>query len=79
MSGRPETLFPLFAAITAVDGIGPKTGQILETAGIARPRDMLFTLPHAGVDRQVRDSIQGQPAPATMTAALASPKCKDID
>ena len=70
MSGRPETLFPLFAAITAVDGIGPKTGQILETAGIARPRDMLFTLPHAGVDRQVRDSIQGQPAPATMTVAV---------
>jgi len=54
MSSRPEILFPLFGAITNLDGIGPKTGQLLSEAGISRPRDLLMTLPFSGVDRGKR-------------------------
>ena len=49
--GRPEVLWPLFGALDQLDGIGPKTAQAMATGGIERPRDLLFTLPYAGVDR----------------------------
>ena len=49
MSTRPEVLFPLFGSLTKLDGIGPKTAQNFETMGIEKPRDLLFTLPYAGV------------------------------
>ena len=58
MSGRPAVLFPLFAALQTLDGIGPKTAQILEGAGVAKPRDMLMTLPQNGIDRQIRASVR---------------------
>ncbi|MFQ1700824.1 ATP-dependent DNA helicase RecG [Loktanella agnita] len=70
MTGRPEVLFPLFGALTALDGIGPKTAQTLEQAGIAKPRDMLMTLPHSGVDRQRRDSIRDVVPPVTVTVQV---------
>ena len=70
MSSRPEVLFPLFGAITGLDGVGPKTGALLEQAGIARPRDLLFTLPHSGVDRHRRASIREVVPPATVTVEV---------
>ncbi|MDU8941894.1 ATP-dependent DNA helicase RecG [Ovoidimarina sediminis] len=57
--GRPEILFPLFADLTGLEGVGPKTAQALEKAGIATPRDLLFTLPYAVVDRRRRETVQG--------------------
>jgi ATP-dependent DNA helicase RecG len=59
MNGRPESLFPLFGALTALDGIGPKTATYYAQMAIEKPRDLLFTLPHSGIDRRVRDSVQG--------------------
>ncbi|WP_458790500.1 ATP-dependent DNA helicase RecG [Yoonia sp. MH D7] len=70
MNGRPETLFPLFAALTNLDGIGPKTAQILEAAGISRPRDLLMTLPVSGVDRGQRASIRDVVPPAVVTVEV---------
>jgi ATP-dependent DNA helicase RecG len=70
MTGRPEILFPLFGALTKLDGIGPKTAQIFETAGITKPRDLLFTLPLSGVDRHRRASIREVVAPAVATVAV---------
>jgi ATP-dependent DNA helicase RecG len=70
MSGRPEVLFPLFGDVTRLDGIGPKTAQFLEVMGIARPRDLLYTLPHAGVDRRLRASIRDVVLPAVVTVAV---------
>jgi len=49
MSGRPEVLFPLFGALTKLDGVGPKTAQTLTDAGVRNPRDVLMTLPLSGV------------------------------
>lgn len=70
MSGRPEVLFSLFGDLTALDGIGPKTAQHLETLHIEKPRDLLFTLPHSGIDRARRDSVRDVVAPATVTVEV---------
>ncbi len=70
MTGRPEVLFPLFADITTLDGVGPKTAQNLEHIGITKPRDLLMTLPLSGVDRHRRASIREVVAPATVTVAV---------
>ena len=70
MSTRPEVLFPLFAAITTLDGVGPKTAQALEHMGITKPADALMTLPHAGIDRQHRASVLDVTAPAIVTVTV---------
>ncbi|BBU56578.1 ATP-dependent DNA helicase RecG [Mameliella alba] len=67
MSGRPEPLWPLFADLTGLDGIGPKSAQALEAAGIETPRDLLFTLPYSGIDRHLRDSVIAAELPGVAT------------
>ncbi len=70
MTGRPEVLFPLFSALTSLDGIGPKTAQTLGDAGISRPRDLLMTLPFSGVDRGQKASIRDVVPPAVATVEV---------
>ena len=67
---RPEVLFPLFASLETLDGVGPKTAEHLAHLGIYAPRDLLFTLPHTGVDRALRDSIDGAVLPTTLTVKV---------
>ncbi|EYD73497.1 ATP-dependent DNA helicase RecG [Rubellimicrobium mesophilum DSM 19309] len=69
-SGRPEALWPLFGTLTGLKGVGPKTAQVLEQSGVERPRDLLFTLPQAGVDRRLRQSIREVTLPATLTVSV---------
>ncbi|WP_210528316.1 ATP-dependent DNA helicase RecG [Rubellimicrobium arenae] len=69
-TGRPEILWPLFGSLTGLKGIGPKTAQTLEQAGLGRSRDLLFTLPQGGIDRRLRGSIQDVSLPATVTVAV---------
>ena len=38
--------------------------------GVDKPRDLLFTLPHSGIDRAVRGSIRDVVAPATVTVEV---------
>ncbi len=70
MSGRPEILFPLFAALTTLDGVGPKNAQNLQQIGIEKPRDLLFSLPYSGVDRRRRDSVLDAELPAVVTVEV---------
>ena len=70
MSGRPEILFPLFAGLTTLDGVGPKLAQQLEAGGIEKPRDMVFTLPYSGVDRSRRASVRDLVPPAHCTVEV---------
>ncbi|KMK67376.1 ATP-dependent DNA helicase RecG [Puniceibacterium sp. IMCC21224] len=70
MTGRPEILFPLFGAITALDGVGPKTAQLLAQLNIVAPRDLLFTLPHSGIDRALRQTIRGADLPGVLTVEV---------
>ena len=70
MSGRPEPLFPLFAGLETLDGIGPKTAQLLGALEIETPRDVLYSLPYAVVDRRRRDTIKGADLPSTLTVEV---------
>jgi ATP-dependent DNA helicase RecG len=67
MGSRPEILFPLFAELETLDGVGPKTAKLFAQMGIERPRDLLFTLPHSGVNRARRDTIRAVVPPAVVT------------
>lgn len=70
MSGRPESLFPLFAGLDTLTGVGPKTVQNLGALDIARPRDLIFTLPHSGIDRRKRATVQGADLPGVVTVEV---------
>ena len=50
--GRPPILFPLFAAVDTLPGVGPKAAEAFATLAITRPRDLLFHLPSAGIPRR---------------------------
>ncbi len=67
---RPETLFPLFAELETLPGIGPRTAEAFAGLGVARPKDLLFLLPHSGTDRQMRASIRDIPPPAVVTTKV---------
>ena len=70
MSGRPEVLFPLFSSLESLDGIGPKTARAIAALGIEAPRDLLFCLPHAVIDRRRRETVAGAVPPETLTVAV---------
>ncbi|MDA7964207.1 ATP-dependent DNA helicase RecG [Ruegeria sp.] len=70
MTGRPEKLFPLFAGLETLEGVGPKTAQNMAQLGIESPRDVLFSLPYAVVDRRRRDTIKGAELPSTLTVEV---------
>ena len=67
MSGRPEVLFPLFAELEGLDGVGPKTAQAFAGLAIQKPRDLLFTLPSAVIDRHLRPSVRDVAPPGIAT------------
>ncbi|SDE10511.1 ATP-dependent DNA helicase RecG [Limimaricola pyoseonensis] len=70
VKGRPEILFPLFGDLKALDGIGPKTAQAFEAAGLTRPRDVVLTLPHSGIDRTRRRSLREVVPPTVATVEV---------
>ncbi|WP_306154396.1 ATP-dependent DNA helicase RecG [Roseovarius sp. MMSF_3281] len=70
MSGRPEILFPLFAGLETLEGVGPKSAQNMGALAIEKPRDVLFTLPYSGVDRRKRETVQGAEIPGVVTVEV---------
>ena len=60
---RPQILFPLFAAIESLHGIGPKTARLVERLAGPRALDLLWHLPSGVVDRRrlvmLRDAQPG--------------------
>ena len=67
---RPEILFPLFADLTVLDGVGPKSALNFSNMDVERPRDLLFTLPHGCVDRRARTSLKGLIFPNVATVEV---------
>ncbi|MDH4386836.1 MAG: ATP-dependent DNA helicase RecG [Caulobacter sp.] len=49
---RPESLFPLFASVTSLKGVGPKVAPLVEKLAGPRVRDLLFLSPHSLVYRR---------------------------
>ncbi len=70
MSGRPEALFPLFAGLETLAGVGPKTAQHFAGLAVTAPRDLLFTLPLSGIDRCLSETVKDAILPATLTTTV---------
>ncbi len=70
MSTRPEILFPLFAALETLGGVGPKVARAFAGLEIEQPRDLLFSLPYTGIDRRFRSSVQEVVPPTTVTVEV---------
>ncbi len=67
---RPDILFPIFAELTVLNGIGPKLARLFARLGIERPAHLLLHLPTGGTDRRLRPTIRGIPLPATLTVEV---------
>ena len=67
---RPEILFPLFADLETLDGVGPKTAKAFAALGIEKPKDFLFFLPNAGVDRSRVASVRDMVPPGVVTVEV---------
>lgn len=70
MSGRPEILFPLFAGLETLLGVGPRTAANFHQIGVETPRDLLFSLPYSLVDRRRRTTIKDVDLPAVVTVEV---------
>ncbi len=60
---RPEILFPLFAPITTLKGVGPRVAPLLERVAGPIVRDVLWLMPHSIVRRtpgKLSDALDGQ-------------------
>ncbi|WP_050528219.1 ATP-dependent DNA helicase RecG [Pseudorhodobacter aquimaris] len=67
---RPECLFPLFAELETLDGVGPKTARAFAGLGVEKPKDLLFLLPHSGIDRARRNSVRDIEPPTVVTVEI---------
>jgi ATP-dependent DNA helicase RecG len=67
---RPEALFPLFAGLETLEGVGEKTARAFEALGVRRPKDLLYLLPHSGIDRARKASVREVILPATITVEV---------
>jgi ATP-dependent DNA helicase RecG len=67
---RPETLFPLFAPVTALPGLGPRLAKLVERVAGSHVVDLLWHLPSGLVDRsfvpRVIDAPDGRIATFTV-------------
>ncbi|MBS0518960.1 MAG: ATP-dependent DNA helicase RecG [Proteobacteria bacterium] len=68
---RPQSLTPLFAQVTALPGIGPRLGKLVEKLAGPLVVDLLWHLPFAVIDRrnapEVAQAHGGQVATLTVT------------
>ena len=69
-TGRPELLFPLFADLEVLDGVGPKTAKHFKGLDVETPKDLLLTLPIGGIDRTRRATIREIMPPAVVTVEV---------
>lgn len=60
---RPEILFPLFAPVKTLKGVGPRVAPLLEKLAGPIVRDVLFLAPHSVVRRRpatVASAVEGE-------------------
>ena len=74
---RPEILFPLFAPVEDLPGVGPKLGRLLGRIGAERVVDLVLLLPHGVLDRRplarLADAEPGQVATLSVTVGEHRP------
>ncbi|MBN9513528.1 MAG: ATP-dependent DNA helicase RecG [Alphaproteobacteria bacterium] len=69
---RPQSLTPLFAQVTALPGIGPRLGKLVEKLAGPLVVDLLWHLPFAVIDRRNAPDVAGAKAGdvATLTVVV---------
>jgi ATP-dependent DNA helicase RecG len=69
---RPELLFPLFAPVTALPGVGPRFAQLIERLCGPAAVDLLWHLPSGIIDRRFTPKVMTAPAGviATITVTI---------
>ena len=69
---RPQSLTPLFAQVTALPGIGPRLGKLVEKLAGPLVVDLLWHLPFAVIDRRNAPEVVGAKAGevATLTVVV---------
>ncbi len=67
---RPEILFPLFAPVTALPGVGPRIGKLIEQLAGPRVVDLCWHLPSGLVDRRFSPALAEAPEGAIITVAV---------
>lgn len=70
MSQRPEILWPLFAELADLPGVGAKTAGLMAKLGVSRPVDLLFLAPHGVIDRRLRPTVLGLAEGETATVEV---------
>ncbi|HXV00035.1 MAG TPA: ATP-dependent DNA helicase RecG [Caulobacteraceae bacterium] len=69
---RPESLFPLFAPVASLKGVGPRVAPLLERLAGPLVRDLLFLPPHALIRRRpakAASAVEGESQTLRLTIA----------
>jgi ATP-dependent DNA helicase RecG len=67
---RPEILFPLFAPVTSLPGVGPRFGKLIERLAGPCAVDLLWHLPNGVIDRSFMPKVRDAPAGAIATVKV---------
>ena len=67
---RPEILFSLFAPVTALAGVGPRIGRLIEKLAGPHVVDLLWHLPNGLIDRRFAPKIAAAPAGVVATITV---------
>ena len=67
---RPQSLFPLFAPITTLPGLGPKLAPLFERLAGSRVVDLLWHLPSGVIDRRFNPTIAEAPSGRVATLVV---------
>lgn len=77
---RPDILFSIFAPVTGLPGVGPKTGKLIEKLAGPAIVDLLWHLPSGLIDRRyapkIVDANEGAVATLTVTVEKHSPSAR---
>ncbi|HEY2179848.1 MAG TPA: ATP-dependent DNA helicase RecG, partial [Caulobacteraceae bacterium] len=70
---RPESLFPLFAPVASLKGVGPRVAPLLERVAGPLVRDLLFLAPHGLIRRspaKAASALEGEVQTLSLTIAV---------
>jgi ATP-dependent DNA helicase RecG len=67
---RPEILFPLFAPVTSLPGVGPRFGKLMEKLAGDKVVSLCWHLPSGVIDRRLAPKIAEAPSGVIVTLTL---------
>jgi ATP-dependent DNA helicase RecG len=67
---RPEILFPLFAPVTSLPGVGPRFGKLIEKLAGDKVVSLCWHLPSGLIDRRLAPKVAEAPSGVIVTLTL---------